>query len=297
MHQLPPLNALRAFESVVRTGSLSAAARDLGVTHGAISLHIRTLEGYFDRPLFTREGNRLMPTTQAMQYYRSLNTALMGMAAATGRLRHAPTPATLRIACVPGLLSHWLLPRLDDLAALLPGTELHVLADNDPGLLRDDGADLCICYAVAPGDPEIRVQALAPVRLFPVASPALLARQPLEGPMDLTRHRLLHGDAGAEWHSWLSSLPEPIGPQSHRHLGDARLALEAAAMGQGVALGDAITTARALRQGDLIAPIPHGILTEAAFFVAGLSSRWNEPTLGRVVSWLVAAMQVAEGEG
>jgi len=41
---IPPLSSLRAFEAAVRTGSFSAAGRELNVTHAAISQHVRGLE-------------------------------------------------------------------------------------------------------------------------------------------------------------------------------------------------------------------------------------------------------------
>jgi len=62
MDRLPPLNGLRAFEAVSRLGSLSAAARALGVTHGAVSQQIRGLEQALQVPLFVHEGRRLQLT-------------------------------------------------------------------------------------------------------------------------------------------------------------------------------------------------------------------------------------------
>ena len=51
--RLPPLNPLRAFEATARRGSVSAAARELNVTHGAISHQIRALEHILQRRRFS----------------------------------------------------------------------------------------------------------------------------------------------------------------------------------------------------------------------------------------------------
>ena len=56
---LPPLNALRAFEAAARHRSVSRAAQELHVTHGAVSRQLRTLEQALGRPLFEREGRGL----------------------------------------------------------------------------------------------------------------------------------------------------------------------------------------------------------------------------------------------
>ena len=55
-HRLPPLNALRAFEAVVRLGSMARAADALAVTPGAVSQQVRLLESVVGVPLFRREG-------------------------------------------------------------------------------------------------------------------------------------------------------------------------------------------------------------------------------------------------
>jgi len=61
--QLPPLNALRAFEAVARLGSFQAAGEALFVTQSAISHQIRNFEDWLGAPLFERAGNktRLLP--------------------------------------------------------------------------------------------------------------------------------------------------------------------------------------------------------------------------------------------
>ena len=46
--RLPPLNPLRAFEATARHGSVTAAARELNVTHGAISHQIKALEAILE---------------------------------------------------------------------------------------------------------------------------------------------------------------------------------------------------------------------------------------------------------
>ena len=67
---MPPLDTLRAFEVAARTGSFSAAAEKLNLTHGAVSRQIAKLEDWLGLKVFDRgargvsltiEGNRLHP--------------------------------------------------------------------------------------------------------------------------------------------------------------------------------------------------------------------------------------------
>ena len=60
--RIPSLAALRAFEALARHNSLSAAARDLNVTHAAIAQHLRALETHFGESLATRDGQTMKLT-------------------------------------------------------------------------------------------------------------------------------------------------------------------------------------------------------------------------------------------
>jgi LysR family transcriptional regulator, glycine cleavage system transcriptional activator len=62
MTHLPPLETLRVFEVACRHGSYSEAARELHVTHSAVSQRIRQLEEDLGLTLFERQGNRMVPT-------------------------------------------------------------------------------------------------------------------------------------------------------------------------------------------------------------------------------------------
>ena len=64
MPKLPPLSALRAFESAARLKSIGKAANELNVSHPAISHQIKRLEPYFGQPLLIKKG-RGITTTKA----------------------------------------------------------------------------------------------------------------------------------------------------------------------------------------------------------------------------------------
>ena len=72
--RLPPLNPLRAFEATARHGSLSKAAGELNVTHGAVSHQISALEAALEVRLFERLGRRLKLTPQGAELLRRFPT-------------------------------------------------------------------------------------------------------------------------------------------------------------------------------------------------------------------------------
>ena len=63
-----PLETLRGFEAAARTGSFSAAAEQLNITHGAISRQIAKLEQWLGLKLFERgaRGVSLTPEGQRL---------------------------------------------------------------------------------------------------------------------------------------------------------------------------------------------------------------------------------------
>lgn len=79
---LAPISAVQAFEAIVRLGSVTRAARELGVTAGAISQRIKQLEEYLGVRLFERRGQGVVPTAWGRTY-------LPGVSAGFAALRQA----------------------------------------------------------------------------------------------------------------------------------------------------------------------------------------------------------------
>src|SRR5580698_4851381 len=98
---LPPLNALRAFEAAARIGSFKDAAAELGVTHGAVSRHIRLLEDWLGPPaLFRRLNRRVVLTPNGEALLAETGQALDRLHGAAERHRARggrPPPAVLRV--------------------------------------------------------------------------------------------------------------------------------------------------------------------------------------------------------
>ena len=191
--RLPPLNPLRAFEATARRGAVSAAARELNVTHGAVSHQIRALEESLGTVLFERGGKRLKLTPQGALLLPAVTNAFGEIAAATALMKQPETSGDITITCVPALLSLWLIPRLNAFTDQFPGVRVTLIASNDPDHLRSLDTDVCLLY----GDgywPDCWTRLWSKLQLFPIASPTLLNSRPLRSLRDLSDHTLFHGD-------------------------------------------------------------------------------------------------------
>lgn len=149
------LNVLVALDAMLATGSVTQAARTLGVTQSAMSHTLRRARDLLDDPLLVRHGDAMLPTPRAEALRGPLRDALVTL----GRVLHAPSfdPATARRRfrlTAPDLFGLLVLPSIClRLAIEAPGVDLVVL----PGAPRDD-ADLAIVpdqlWAAGPDRPS-----------------------------------------------------------------------------------------------------------------------------------------------
>ena len=294
--RLPPLNPLRAFEATVRRGSVSAAARELSVTHGAVSHQIRALEEALGTQLFERGGKRLKLTPQGALLLPAVTNAFGEIAAATARMREQETRGEITVTCVPALLSLWLIPRLASFTEHYPGVRVTLIASNDPDHLRSLDTDVCMLYGDG-GWPDCWTRLWSRLQLFPIASPMLLNSRPLRSVRDLADHTLFHGDDGQEWNTWLSAADALDMAGSRQHfMSDARLSTEAALHGQGIALGDTITASNLIARGELVVPFDLTVPANHAFYVACRQSARQTPIVQVFIDWLFAALEETHPE-
>src|SRR5246127_3340253 len=89
----PSLNALRALEATVRVSSMTSAAEELSVTHGAISRHNKKLEEMFGIPLVLRGTRSVVATPEGARLANDLSNAFALIASSVEQLQ--PGPLTL----------------------------------------------------------------------------------------------------------------------------------------------------------------------------------------------------------
>lgn len=258
----PPLNALRAFEAAARLGGFAAAAEELGVSPGAVSQHIRTLEDWTGTPLFDRRSQGVRLTEAGRKLRPTLTHAFDMLGMAVRDLRALRPQAVLHIAALPSIAQLWLQPRLPSLRAALPGVSLSVSAIETPPTLSRDLFDLTLYMR----DPDTAPTGLrvAPDALVPVCAPELAAR--LQNPADLSGETLLHDESWIQdWPTWAEStgttLPNAAdGPRFSLYA----MAVAEAKTGAGVLIGHEALLAPALADGSLVAPFPARVPARAA---------------------------------
>ena len=292
MTRLPSLIALRAFDAVGRMGSVRAAGEELHVSPTVISRHLHNLEQELGLVLVVAKGRGLALTPAGEAFHARLRRGFDLLRQAVEEARPAPRGG-LNIWCVPGIAQRRLLPRLPTLQSELAGLEIQL----QPTLTRPDfargEADAEIVYlAEEPALPTLRAELLAMPAVFPVASPALLARYPaIRTLADLLTLPLLHEESTLQWEQWLamaglSDIPALKGPR----LWHAHLTIEAARLGQGIALTNRLLAEDDLINGKLV-EIPGPDVKMGAYYLITPSAMGRDPALAKLRRWLKRSLE------
>lgn len=248
---LPPLNTLLPFEATVRHASMTRAARELHVTHGAVSRQVQNLEKALGTPLFERGARSLRPTPQARRLAAAVRDALDLIESAarevSGRDRDA---GPLALSCEPTLLMRWLIPRLPDLAARHPELTVHLSAGGGPVAFARDTVDAAVRRDDFPVPDGVTRVPLFDEWIGPVCRPELAERLRLGEPVALL-HTSTRPAAWDDWRRLSGRGPARAAEQTFEHF---YLALQAAAAGVGVSIGPYALVHDDLVRGQLAAP-------------------------------------------
>ncbi len=208
---LPPLSALRAFETAARLKSFSKAAEELNVTPAAISHQIHALEQDLGVQLFHRLNRAVELTVSAKVLLPGLSDAFAGIQASVRRLRAHNDTGTLTVTASPSFAAKWLVVRLHRFQERWPEIDVRISATDNVVDLGAGDFDLAIRYGSG-RYPGLHVEPLLKNEVFPACSPRLLEEgPPLRNPDDLKRHALIHDQTvdrdplAPSWPMWLKA--------------------------------------------------------------------------------------------
>ena len=292
---LPPLNALAAFEAAARSLSFAKAARELCVTPSAVSHRIRLLEQHYGVRLFLRESRTLALTDEGKIFLESVLDVLSILQATASRIA-SKSRKQVTINAAHSFANKWLVEKLDDFHQHQPQVDLQIRALKVTSLnrlldLRSGEVDLAIRYGRASDWAGFRSIQLMPVELFPVCSPDYLAKLgAIEEPADLLRGVLLHSDR-EPWELWLEAARmRSAHPRQGPTFSDAALLLSAAVSGQGIALARDVLVKRDLAAGGVVRLFELSVPSSCAYY-AVLLARTARPEVDAFVQWLVRECQ------
>ncbi len=281
-----PLNALRAFEAVAAHLSFTAAAHALNVTTAAVSSHIKSLEEFLETPLFVRHSRSVRLTPQGARLLPGVQRGMGELTRAVDQLRQDRTSGLLNISLLGSFLQKWLLPRLGDFYQKSPDVDLRFSASRE--LVDFMHTDFHAAVRYGGGQwADLRAEKMLDDWVFPVASPALLAKLgEIRTLGDLNKYPLLHS-ASEPWVDWLRR----VGGDTTRVergpvMDDSASLLTAAEQGHGLALARWSLVAGDLASGRLVRPSSQSVRQHNAYYFVAPNHHFDLPKVIRFRDWL-----------
>jgi DNA-binding transcriptional LysR family regulator len=289
---LPALDLLVGFESAARHLSFTRAGEELFLTQSAVSRQIKELEDQLGVVLFQRRHRALALTQAGHQFYAAAAQALSTMRTATDRLRAQAGKKALSVTTTHSFAALWLIPRLAGFTRDHPGVDVRITAETRVQDLERDGLDLALRHGPASlaGPNAVR---LFGEKVFPVCSPKLLKKRPLEKPQDLKNHVLLQYDdpdgrhPWLHWKTWLEvERIADLKPAGTLSFSGYEQIIPAAIAGHGVALGRSPLVKDLMRSGELVAPFKSSADPARAYFAILSKNAVGRPEVNAFLEWL-----------
>ena len=290
--RLPPLNALRAFETAARHMNFTRAAEELSVTRGAVSQQIQNLEDYVGAALFKRTSRGLLLTDAAQTALPALREAFDRLQEASELLTASVDGRRVTVSAAPSFAAKWLVPRLGRFESDHPEVDVWLSAGMELVDFNAGEVDLAIRYGSG-HYAGLEVTRLMSETVIPVASPALLAARPLDRLEDLAQHTLLHDgspdadESCPDWTMWLAArgVRDVDGTRGPR-FNQSSLVIEAAMNGRGIALAKRALAQADLDAGRLVTTLDIATAVDFSYYVVHPKAKGRLPQVKAFVGWL-----------
>jgi DNA-binding transcriptional LysR family regulator len=250
------------FSVLASAGSLSAAARELGVTTPAVSRRLALMESRLGVTLVNRTTRRMSLTPEGetcLEHARRILGEIGDLEEMLGVSRSTPT-GLLRVNATLAFGRSHVAPLISRFARQYPQVEIRLQLSVDPPPLTEDSFDVCIRFG-APPDARVIARCIAPNRRLLCASPGYLSRHGTpKAPGDLARHNCIDIRQGEEAYGvWRltkgrggNAVTQTVRTRGTLATNDGGVALSWALDGHGILMRADWDVARYLKNGRLL---------------------------------------------
>lgn len=289
------------FSTLAASGSLSAAARELGVTTSAVSKRLTQMEARLGVALVHRTTRRMGITPEGevyLEHARRILGEIDDLVQLMGSAKVAPK-GLLRVNATLGFGRCHVAPIISRFVREHPQVEVQLQLSVDPPLLVDDAFDVCIRFGQPP-DSRVIARRIAPNRRLLCASPAYLSRRGIpKTPNDLTTHNCIGIRQGDEAHGvWrLSSgrstnrRTEAVKVRGNLVTNDGEIAVNWALGGHGILMRAEWDIVRHLRSGRLVPVLAQFETPDADIFAVYPQQRQHSVRVRAFVEFLAQSLQ------
>lgn len=281
-----PLTALRTFEAAARLESFKDAAEELGVSATTVSNQIRMLERDWGCQLFVRMTRQVVLTEIGHSLGRVVRQSFDSIAQEI-EFHIAAKRQSVSMAVGSIFGARWLMPRLTAFRQDLPKIDLVLRRGRRITSPNDMPAAIVVDWGA--GDwSGLDIEPLMKIRYSPVIAPSLVGgRKSLKSPYELSRFPAIHQQDRSEWRAWLNAAGVgDLAFQDETIIEDSNVALQAAVMEQGVALGIFPFIQDDIDRGLLKKPFAQEIVPEKSYYILTRPGARQRREIAAVCNWL-----------
>jgi len=292
---IPSIGGLTSFVAAAERESFTRAANDLNLSQGAVSRHIRELEGHLGIRLFDRVRQRVILTEAGRLFLAHIKQPLDELAHAARRLEAFSDGTVLKLAVVPAFAARWLLPRLPGFQKRNSGITVHVTGRQRPVDFGREPFDATIAFDPSRWAGAV-VHHLIDMHMVAACSPKLNAGHFIKQPADIAKFPLLHKMSRPNrWAEWMADAGVSMGSfvQGHSYPQLAMVA-EAATAGFGIALlpYNLFQEEFETKQLELVPNQPYR--TKISYYLIVPQARAGSDAMQTLTDWLIAEARGAE---
>lgn len=278
---------LQAFDAAARTGSFTAAAREMNITQSAVSKQISALEEQLGTRLFERHHHVVVLTEAGGSYAKDVRAALDIILSSSLRVMANPGGGGLDLAVLPTFGTRWLMPRLPRFLKEHAGITVNFITRLSPFDFRTAGLHAAIHFG-KPDWPGAECTFLMGEVVVPVCSPEFLAEHAVEGPEDLVDAPLLHISSRPDaWPSWFRKQGLDVRECQGMMLEQFLTAAQAAVVGMGAALLPTFLIERELERRELVVALDRPYRSELAYYLVVPHDKTTHPPTVAFRAWLL----------
>jgi DNA-binding transcriptional LysR family regulator len=251
------ISELDFFTTIAKSGSLSAAARELGVTPPSVSKRLAQMEKRLGAALLNRTTRRLSLTAEG-EIYLSNATRILAEVEALEQLvsrSRAEPKGLIRVNAPLGFGRTYITPIVSRFVKQHPEVDVQLQLTDHPLNLIDESFDVGIRFGDPP-DTRLIARRIAPNRRMLCAAPSYLERHGIpKTPHDLVRHNCIvlrqNDTAYGAWHFVRDKQTETVKVRGSLSSNDGEVTLNWALAGHGITLRAEWDIAKYLRSGRL----------------------------------------------
>ena len=264
------------FASLATSGSLSAAARDMGITTAAVSKRLAQMEARIGVPLVVRTTRRMSLTPEGevvLEHARRILGEIDDLGQLLTSAKGRPS-GLLRVNATLGFGRMHVAPVISEYSRAYPDVDVQLQLSADPPPLTEDAFDVCVRFGEPP-DARIVARMLAPNRRLLCASPKYLRERGIpQTPAELSRHNCIGIRQGSDAYGVWRLTPvkggkaraESVHVRGSLTTNDGEIAVNWALEGHGIVLRAEWDVDRYLRSGRLVQVLPQYATPEANIY-------------------------------